>query len=480
MSADVWDSLAPESTEGKLKRDGYGRPMVEPAAGGAAVGYTRVTTFAGSIEDTYNLGRYQQRMVALGLSKRPDLTLSVAAHSTESDEDKRTLNDLCEQAREAAGGSAKATVGTAVHRFCERVDRGTMTLDEVPESHRADVAAYVAAMAPLTIHGIEEFVVIDSEKIGGTFDRIVEIDGVRYVADIKTGSVDYPHKMTIQLALYSRGWLYDPKKPRERGNTGVSQTAGLIIHLPAGEGRCDFYWINLTAGWEASGLCDKVRAFRKRKDLLAPASFAPALQFEDALTLPEPAREQVAAALAIGDRVTVGGIEFTKIGVDPFNAPKHAGADGECPDYGSTNDPCPPGCASGTCVAGHRDEPAAEALAAGLPGTTEVPALEQLANAESAAELEAIWARFEHEWTGQMTEMAAARKAELEATTTASKGDPIGAKIRRVRTPEALDALWENYQAQWTAEHTALAKARKITLHQRLLKSAVDKAGVPA
>lgn len=34
--------------------------------------------------------------------------------------------------------------------------------------------------------------------------------------------------------------------------------------------------------------------------------------------------------------------------------PKHAGADGACPDYGSTLDPCPPGCASGTCVANLR------------------------------------------------------------------------------------------------------------------------------
>jgi len=30
---------------------------------------------------------------------------------------------------------------------------------------------------------------------------------------------------------------------------------------------------------------------------------------------------------------------------------EHAGADGSCPSYGSDLDPCPPGCASGTCVA---------------------------------------------------------------------------------------------------------------------------------
>lgn len=36
---------------------------------------------------------------------------------------------------------------------------------------------------------------------------------------------------------------------------------------------------------------------------------------------------------------------------------KHAGADGSCPDYGSTLDPCPPDCASGRCVANDRRPP---------------------------------------------------------------------------------------------------------------------------
>lgn len=29
---------------------------------------------------------------------------------------------------------------------------------------------------------------------------------------------------------------------------------------------------------------------------------------------------------------------------------EHAGAHGQCPDYGSSYDPCPRGCASGVCV----------------------------------------------------------------------------------------------------------------------------------
>lgn len=36
------------------------------------------------------------------------------------------------------------------------------------------------------------------------------------------------------------------------------------------------------------------------------------------------------------------------LAVDP--AARHAGAYGACPDYGNSNDPCRPGCASGVCV----------------------------------------------------------------------------------------------------------------------------------
>jgi hypothetical protein len=268
MSNEVWDDM--QSTEDKVPRDRWQRPLIVPAAGGKPKAYTRVTTFAGSVEDMYGLGQWQQRMVAIGLSARKDLLLSVAAHTDDKDE----LNRIVDQAREAAAASAAATTGTALHKLAERYDRGQMPLADMPESNRDDMEAYAIATAPFTIHGIEQFVVIDEIQVAGTFDRIVEYSGQRYVADIKTGSIEYGvGKMAVQLALYSRGWLYQPGKP-DRGSTGVSTTAGIIIHLPAGQGRCDLYWIDLRAGWEAAELCDKVRAWRKRKGLLAAASFA--------------------------------------------------------------------------------------------------------------------------------------------------------------------------------------------------------------
>jgi hypothetical protein len=270
--SDIWDDSSSQRTEDKIPRDRWSRPLVVPPNGGKPVAYTRVTTFAGAVEDMFGLGQWQQRMVALGLAKRADLLLAVSAHSEDRDE----LNRITDQAKEAAAASAAATTGTALHKLAERYDRGELKLADVPESHRADLAAYVTAMAPLTIHGIEKFVVVDELKVAGTFDRIVEYDGQRYVADIKTGSLDYGvGKMAVQLSLYSRGWFAWPGKP-DRGVTGVSTSAGLIVHLPAGKGQCHLHWIDLKAGWYGAELCEMVREWRKRKGLLAAAEFAAA------------------------------------------------------------------------------------------------------------------------------------------------------------------------------------------------------------
>jgi PD-(D/E)XK nuclease superfamily len=262
-----WDEF--DTTESKVPRDRWGRPMIVRARGGKPVAYTRATTFAGSVEDMFGLGQWQQRMVAIGLSMRKDLLLSVAAHA----DDKEELNRVVDQAREAAAASAAATTGTALHKLAERYDRGEMAIEQMPESNRDDMQAYAVATAPLSMLGIEQFVVVDDLQVAGTFDRVVSYGGQRYVADIKTGSITYGvGKMSIQLALYSRGLLYDPAGGT-RARTDVSQTAGMIIHLPAGQGQCDLYWIDLRAGWEAAQLCDTVRTWRKRKGLLAPASF---------------------------------------------------------------------------------------------------------------------------------------------------------------------------------------------------------------
>jgi hypothetical protein len=47
----------------------------------------------------------------------------------------------------------------------------------------------------------------------------------------------------------------------------VNQEQALVIHLPAGEGRCTLYLGDIVAGWEMALLCGAVRAWRDRRDL---------------------------------------------------------------------------------------------------------------------------------------------------------------------------------------------------------------------
>lgn len=244
----------------EVPRDGYGRPLVIPPTGGKPVPYTRCTTFVGAIEDTYTLGLWQQRMVALGLADRPDLLMAVVAHRDQ----KGRLNAICKDAQEAAKAHAAATTGTALHALTERIDRG-LTLGVIPEAYQADLDAYVRATARLKPVMIEQFCVQDPLKVGGTPDRVVEYKGKRYIADLKTGTLTFGFvKIAAQLAVYARSRPYNVETG-ERTAHGAEVDRGIIIHAPAGSGTCTLYWVDLLAGWEAVKVSKAVREKRALK-----------------------------------------------------------------------------------------------------------------------------------------------------------------------------------------------------------------------
>lgn len=277
-------------------RDGYGRPYVAPPEGGYPKPYTRCTTFVDALEDKYNLGLWQQRMVAEGLSMRPDLVLSVAANRGDKDE----INRLCEEAKEAAAASSKATTGTALHKITESHDLGK-PVEHIPPQFQADVAAYVKATreAGLEHVSIEQFCVLDMwGGIGGTPDRVERLFDKYYIGDLKTGgSLDFGVlKFAMQFAVYAHSRPYDwrntPDKktvvsPDEaaklRGEWPgpIDQERALLIHLPKGKGVCNLYWVNISDGWEAVKIAAAVRAWRSRKNLLTPFN----LEVEKALYL---------------------------------------------------------------------------------------------------------------------------------------------------------------------------------------------------
>lgn len=273
-----------------IQRDRYGRPLVIPPDGGRPVAYNRASSFGNVLDDVTNLTKWQLRMAAKGLTDRPDLYLAVLATPLD---DKYKLNDLIQQAIEHAGGSRAATTGTALHQLTELIDLG-QPLPVVPEQHRADLDAYRRVTSRFEMVHIEKFMVCDELQVAGTPDRLMrdltapipapterlDLWGNLYededpqlllVGDLKTGGhAGYLGKYASQLAIYAHSDLYDPATG-DRTPVDVDRETGWVFHMPAGEGRCDLYRLDLKAGWDAALLAADVRAYRKRKSAAVAA-----------------------------------------------------------------------------------------------------------------------------------------------------------------------------------------------------------------
>ena len=256
-----------DAAEDPIPRDRFGRPLIVPPDGSSAkpVPYTRCTTFVGVMDDTWNITQWEKRMVAIGLVERKDLLLSVAAHRDPTE--KKTLNKIVDQAKEAARASSAATVGTAVHKFTELVDRGDPIPDYLPDDAKRDLRAYQQGTRSLRPVAAEQFTVNDHFQVGGTPDRVVEHGGRYFIADLKTGNVEFAAmKIAMQMAMYAHSVPYSHTTgERTPWQWPIDQDWGLVIHLPAGEAHCELKWIDIAAGWEAVQTAYEVRQWRARK-----------------------------------------------------------------------------------------------------------------------------------------------------------------------------------------------------------------------
>jgi len=266
-------TTAPTAQHVEPPRDRYGRYLIPDPETGKPVPYTRATTFAKSVSDTFGLTKWMLRMGGLGLAQRQDLLLGIAAADPS---DTKTLDSLMAEAKEHAGANSGATIGTALHSFTEQVDRGEWPT--IPAPWDADVAAYVEAVAAagLTIlpEWIEKVVVIPSLQVAGTLDRIVRTaDGRLVIADLKTGKdVSYAMgEIAVQLALYAAAaYTFDPATGELDAMPVVDQAEALVFHAPAGKGTCSVLSVDIAAGREMFETIEVVRQWRKRRDLHTP------------------------------------------------------------------------------------------------------------------------------------------------------------------------------------------------------------------
>lgn len=239
-----------------------------------------ITTVASIPDNRWNLERWNERMVAIGVVIDDMLRESIAAHH----DDKDKLNDLCEQAKQVAKAHEGRDRGINVHKITERVDTGVYVIPTpLAEGIMGDYAAVITACG-LTIlpEYVERIVVYPDLRLAGRFDNIMQTtDGRLVIVDKKGGAsaIDYPHSIAIQLALYANAPLMADRLVR-RGKSGVSERFGplpdvdkesaIVIHLPD-EGPARGVEVDIAKGWHtAEQLCFGVLAWRDETDLIRP------------------------------------------------------------------------------------------------------------------------------------------------------------------------------------------------------------------
>lgn len=261
-------------------RDRWGRYLI------MGEGHTRATTFAKLGSSTYALGEWNERMLAVGLTRRPDLLAML--HGLDVKRDRSTINKIVDDAQEFAGNKVAANIGTAYHSFTERLDAGLCSLDEVPEQWRTRCRQYVEALAR---HGlttrrewIERTTAVRADQVSapapvaGTLDRIFQLpNGDLVIGDLKTGSnLDYSwSEIVVQLALYAHGvnthGLFDWNTKTWQPAPGPIRTDyAIVMHLPADGDGCDLYRVDLVKGWQFAQVSGLVQARQKAKDVAGP------------------------------------------------------------------------------------------------------------------------------------------------------------------------------------------------------------------
>lgn len=296
MTTDQFESAAPRTVHAsstkddaqEVRRDRFGRYLLPPCTVGPAsekeVPFTRATTFAKSISDTYTLSAWSQRMTAKGIAIRQDLRMAAATMDVKADKD--ALNQICEQAKEAANAKSAARLGSAMHAFTERLDGGAPDDREdafaAAQEYEPNLRKYESTLREFGItimpRMIERIGVWKRYGIGGTFDRLGYWNGQPVVIDLKTGrDLTYGwNEIAIQLCVYAHfdgvwnpgTWTWEPMP-------AVSRTTALVVHLPVvdqdqADPPCTVYEVDLQPALAACQLCYDVREWRRFRDLAVP------------------------------------------------------------------------------------------------------------------------------------------------------------------------------------------------------------------
>ena len=289
----------------ETRRNQWGQYLVLPPGTAKPRGYIRATTITKTLDDGGGLLPWKATATMVGALRRQGLMARWQALMAQqpdpwygSLESKTAAKKLVEECANAGGSTDRADLGTALHAIIEQQLLGVAGTPLLQPGIQADIDAFKRATAGITFDRsfIEAMVVLDQYGVAGTADQLrTTVPGVGdVVSDLKTGAdLRYSWQaIAMQLAIYAhadnvyaQGEAADGSQDIRLPMPKISREVGLVIHLPAGEGRCELHLVDLVAGWEAFERAMWVRNWRSRKDLAKPYTSPAAIAPEPA---PEP------------------------------------------------------------------------------------------------------------------------------------------------------------------------------------------------
>lgn len=306
---------------------------------GVEQAWTRVSTVSRTLSDEYGLTQWKLRMAVAGVARRADLIAGAAAADPETD--KQALDGIVRSALERAESSRGANLGSAVHKFTERLDAGeSIAAMGVPEGLVKDIEAYAATLkaAGLTVvTDLAERVAVNiALNYAGRIDRVVrDRAGTYYILDLKTAK-DLAYswlEIGIQLGGYANATHmaladlsgYEPMP-------AVDRMKGLVLHLPIGKAAGQVYAVDIAKGWAAFQTAVRVREMRSAAKEMAwtysPGTPADAVRLRIGRAV---ALDELGAAVEDAKRISAWDAETEAYALARYDMIRVAGA----PDRGA-------------------------------------------------------------------------------------------------------------------------------------------------
>jgi hypothetical protein len=270
----------PTPAPGKVRFSSGRYRLPDPDTGKETL-FTRVSTIAKMLEDTYHLDQWKDRMLAKGLAMRNDLVMLAGATPLE---DKRTFGDLVRSARDTAGGSEGANHGTAFHSLTELVDRGQPTPQGTHPDNVKRLALYKRSLEDYRLavlpNWMERVVLNREHRIVGRTDRALiarDMSLLGYpstgygtvIGDVKSQkSMDFGcMAIAMQLAIYAHADLVFNEETGqwEEPDIQLNRDVAVVMHVPSDRVAADIHVIDIARGWELVQIAMNIRAARKEK-----------------------------------------------------------------------------------------------------------------------------------------------------------------------------------------------------------------------